>query len=99
MSGILGTEIVSPHATRKAATFGYAPYINLLASGEERDPDLMTGSQVVTFTRIEPEFPQDLAGSDARLREVSGQRLGDPGSPALTHRNLNSPVAVHIFGF
>jgi hypothetical protein len=72
MSGILGTEIVSPHATSKAATFGHAPYIDLLAGGEERDPDLMSGSKVVTFTRIEPEFPQDLARSDARLCEVSG---------------------------
>src|SRR5215510_12425514 len=79
---------------RKALALRGAAYVHLLSNLENVRADHTSGLEASEILGGNPEFPEYVAGFDARLCEVTRRRLVDPAWPPPPKRDLHGAVSV-----
>src|SRR5690606_10890060 len=98
MGPILRAEIPTLDSTLVALALGGASDIHFLTRLKRADRQLSTNHRSICIC-IETKLPQTAPGLDTRFREMHSFSLGNFGCLAGTGSDLNSTIAVAIFGF
>jgi hypothetical protein len=94
VGGVLTAEVVALDDAGEALADGHALHVDALADLEDLDADLGAGLEIRKLFHLGAEFLQNVAGFDARLRQMAGERLHHAARAALAERDLNGGVAV-----
>src|SRR4051812_38250356 len=92
--GVLAAEVMALDYAGEALADGHALHVDALADLEDLDADLGAGLEVGELLGPGAKFLQYMARFDARLGEVSGERLDHAARAALAECNLHGGVAV-----
>ncbi len=93
MARVAAGEAVPLHDARVALADARAGDVHVLPGLEDVHLDLGAGLQLRALALGEAEFDEALARQHARLGEMRGDRLGQPGSAAGAECDLDGPVA------
>src|SRR3954463_8692286 len=95
----LRMEVVAADHAGEALAEGHALHVDSLAGLEDyADVELGARLEVRQLLRLGAEFAQRMARLDARLGEMTGQRLLDARRAALAERHLHGGIAVGLGG-
>src|SRR3954466_12251891 len=95
----LRMEVVAADYAGEALAERHALHVDSLPGLEDyADVELGAGLEVRQLLRLGAEFAQRMARLDARLGEMTGQRLLDARRAALAERHLHGGIAVGLRG-